>query len=127
MSGRTGTLGEQYAARWLEEQGYEIVRRNYRSRWGEIDIIAKHQTYLVFIEVKTRGAGAIDTPAAWVDRRKQQKIMKTALMYLGGTGESLQPRFDVVELTLKPGDGFSVEHVGHLVSAFEWEDGYAAF
>ena len=127
MSGARGAQGEEYAARWLKKQGYEILRRNYRSRWGEIDIIAKNETYLVFIEVKTRGAGAIARPGAWVDRKKQQKIIKTALQYLSEAGAGLQPRFDVIELTLGPGTGFAVDRVGHIVSAFEWEDGYAAF
>ena len=127
MSTRSGAAGEEYAAQWLKKRGYEILRRNYRSRWGEIDIIARDGTYLVFIEVKTRGAGAIATPGAWVDQRKQQKIMKTALCYLSENGLELQPRFDVMELFLQTGDGFAVKQVRHLESAFEWEDGYADF
>lgn len=127
MSSMRGAQGEEYAVRWLEERGYQVLQRNYQSRWGEIDIIAADETYLIFIEVKTRGAGTLARPGAWVDRKKQQKILKTALLYLSETGEKRQPRFDVVEIMLKPGDSFAVAHVEHVVSAFEWEDGYAAF
>ena len=62
-----GVLGEQIATILLEKKGYAIVDRRYRTRWGEIDIIAQKERYLVFVEVKTRSLSAIAAPKEWVD------------------------------------------------------------
>ena len=121
-----GELGEVLAARSLRDKGYDILAANYHSRYGEIDIIAADDTYIVFVEVKTRSAGAIATPAAAVTAAKQRKIIQTALLYLADTGVDLQPRFDVVEVYLtRAADGEvpRVEELNHIVSAFE-ADGY---
>ena len=93
----TGKHGEELAVRYLEEQGYAIIERNYRLRIGEIDIIARDGEVLVFIEVKTRRSNRFGSPFEAVDFRKQQQIIRVARMYLARHGcENCAVRFDVV-------------------------------
>ncbi len=94
---RLGRMGESLACAWLTLHGYEIVERNYRSRFGEIDIIANRRGTLYFIEVKTRERGMIAPPSSAVDLYKQQKIIKTAAQYMT-YNEADDYSFDVVEV-----------------------------
>lgn len=68
-----GRLGEEYAARLLEREGYRILSRNFHTRYGEIDLIAQKGEILAFIEVKTRAADSLSRPAAAVSRQKQSR------------------------------------------------------
>lgn len=96
-SRETGRFGENEACRYLIEKGYEIIARNYRSRFGEIDLIARRDGTVVFVEVKTRRDSAFAEAAQAVGPAKQEKLRKTALMWLSEQGE--QPaRFDVIEV-----------------------------
>lgn len=105
-----GDAGEAAALAFLQQQGYELVARNFHSRYGEIDLIVKNTEELVFVEVKTRRDTALSRPASFVDQRKQQKLIKTALVFLGENPPDLQPRFDVIEVINSPG-GVRVEHL----------------
>ena len=114
-----GQQGEQAAAQWLEDKGYQVVARNYRSRLGEIDLVATQGEYLVFIEVKTRQTGSDALhPSMAVNARKQAKIRQVAEQFLleaeqtQAHWQGLQPRFDVVSLTRSkhPPPPFEVEH-----------------
>ncbi len=98
---KIGAFGERVALDYLKNKGYELVAKNYQSGYGEIDLIVKNKEYLVFVEVKTRNHCAIDRPSAWVDRRKQKKIMKTAAVFLSENEElyeKFQLRFDIAEV-----------------------------
>lgn len=77
-----GNLGEDIAAAALEEQGYAIVTRNYRKRYGEIDIIARKENTLYFVEVKTRKSMDFGNPLESVTPQKQRKIYQVAEAYL---------------------------------------------
>lgn len=115
MSG-LGKKGETLACLWLLLHGYKILKRNYHSRFGEIDIIAQKNGTISFVEVKARGENTLSTPASAVDIYKQQKIIKTANQYLtycdNPDGDFC---FDVVEI-LKVGTRFRI----HLIkNAFE--------
>ncbi len=123
---KTGDFGERAAESFLVKKGFEIVGRNYHSRYGEIDIIAQNKQYIVFAEVKTRSTAAIDRPGAWVDIRKQKKLMKTAAVYLDSSPTELQPRFDVIEVVYEKNTKVIVS-IEHIENAFIQEDGYAAF
>ncbi|MDD6808266.1 MAG: YraN family protein [Oscillospiraceae bacterium] len=93
-----GVQGEEKAIEYLKENGYEILQRNFISRFGEIDIIAKNESYLCFVEVKTRKSSFKTEPEFSVDFSKQNKLIKTADYFLSGN-ESLgylQPRFDCI-------------------------------
>ena len=114
----TGKLGEKAAAKMLEKNGCIIVCSNYRARFGEIDIIAQDEKYIIFAEVKTRSKGSLLQPREAVDFKKQLKIIKTAEIYLSQNGMKLQPRFDVIEvITEKTGD-FKVSEIHHIKNAF---------
>ena len=123
-----GELGEILAARSLRDKGYRILTANYRSRFGEIDIIALNDTYIVFVEVKTRSEGMIAPPAASVTSAKQRRIIQTALLFLAEFEMELQPRFDVIEVRLphtpKAGKPLEGAEINHIESAFEAEGYY---
>ncbi len=111
-----GAKGEDCAARYLENTGYTVVRRNYHSRMGEIDIIAENGEFIIFAEVKARNNNTMCAPAEAVDMRKQKKIIKTALMYIMEKGVDLQPRFDVIEVYCDEQDRFSLNHIENAFS-----------
>jgi len=97
---QAGNYGEDLAASHLALHGYACVARGYRSRFGEIDIIAQNDRYLLFVEVKTRRAsafaGAGVSAREAVDYRKRQRLTATAEFYLASHHTALQPRFDVI-------------------------------
>lgn len=96
-----GPYGEDIAVSFLKARGYQIVARNYRKKYGEIDIIAEDDGEIVFIEVKTRKSNLFGSPLEAVDLRKQQKMSRVALAYLNSRGMSDRAaRFDVVAVRL---------------------------
>lgn len=113
-----GVKGEDFACNYLSKLGYEILERNWHSRYGEIDIIAKHNEYIVFVEVKTRQYDSMISGVKAVNFTKQKKLAKTAAMYLLDVEEELQPRFDVIEVKLS---GDNVCGIEHFESAFNTE------
>lgn len=96
--GNTGVLGENAAAEFLESGGFKIIARNFRTRFGEIDIIAENREFIVFAEVKTRKNNTFANAREYVDYRKQSRLIKTAEIWLSLHSTSLQPRFDVIEV-----------------------------
>ena len=100
---RYGEAGEALAARLLRKRGYRIIETNYRTKLGEIDIIARDGDTIVFVEVKARQTGRFGAPKWAVTPRKQRKISMVALYYLKTTGQSqVKARFDVVSITSAP-------------------------
>ena len=123
MTAKTiGDKGENVALNYCLSKGYELVERNYRSRYGEIDIILKDDQYIIFAEVKTRKYDSIATPSEFVDSRKRKRILMTAAIYLDENPTDLQPRFDVIEIIY---DTFI--HINHIENAFCQTDDYSAF
>jgi putative endonuclease len=92
----TGERAEEEACRFLRESGYAIVARNWRSPFGEIDIIARDGSVLVFVEVKARSSASHGGPECAVDQRKQRRIIASARLFLAKTRCDLPARFDVV-------------------------------
>ena len=92
---------------------------NYRSRFGEIDLIVKDGKFLVFVEVKTRKTADFAQAREFVDWRKQDRLRMTASMYLAENPTKLQPRFDVVEIYAPQGELTEKPTVEHLVDAFQ--------
>lgn len=108
---RTGKRGEEAASRYLRRKGYRILERNYRSPFGELDIIARKGVTLVFCEVKTRRSGVPEEALGSVDRRRRERMARAASHYLmekGGQGCSC--RFDVIALLLV-GDKWKIVHI----------------
>lgn len=93
-----GKLGEDYASSYLVELGYKILERNFRTRFGEIDIIAEKDDIIAFVEVKTRSKNYLYTPREAVNQYKQKKIILASSEYILISETSKQPRFDVFEI-----------------------------
>ena len=111
-----GKKGEEEAARYLESMGMTIAERNYRTREGEIDIIAYDGDTLVFVEVKTRESGRFGLPREAVTPRKKRNLSKTALVYMKDRSLFDRPaRFDVVEISIIEGG----KEINHIKNAFE--------
>lgn len=97
----TGKEGEKIAADFLQKQGYKIIQLNYRCPIGEIDIVAKHDKALVFVEVKTRKSDALGYPEQAVGFAKQKKMSQLALWYLQEKKlADISARFDVVAIQM---------------------------
>lgn len=95
----TGRRGEDIAAAFLTERGYEIIQRNYYKDHGELDIVARQGGELVFVEVKTRRDRRFASAAEAVSHAKQALLRRTALYWLAAGDLSDAPaRFDVVEV-----------------------------
>lgn len=111
-----GRHGEELAARHLEAAGLRILARNWRCREGELDIVARDGSVLVFAEVKTRSSLAFGLPAEAVDRAKSTRIRHLALRWIMAQRDEpdaefwSEVRFDVVSVVRGP-DGFEVTHL----------------
>ena len=99
MTKALGNWGEQKAAEWLRLHGYEIVGMNYRSKWGEIDIVAKDRDCLVVVEVKTRSGSGYGEPAEAVTKAKLAKLSRTAWQLMMEWGVEVPVRFEVAEVS----------------------------
>ena len=94
---RLGERGENLACRELTARGYHILHRRYRTRHGELDVVAEQHGVLVFVEVRARGSGRFGHPADSVDPQKQQRVAAMAESYLGLESQHGRVcRFDVV-------------------------------
>lgn len=112
-----GAEGERAAAEFLEQRGYRILARNYRTRWGEIDLIAEEGRTLVFVEVKQRLDDRFGGPEAAITPAKQVRIARQALQYLAWRRLGERPcRFDVV---LIRGDDPKTRRLELLTGAFD--------
>jgi len=94
--GLTGRQAEERACRYLSGLGYEIVARNWRCRFGEIDIVARDGDTLVFVEVKARSGRGYGGPEGAVGPVKQGRLVAAARLFIQQTGAELPARFDVV-------------------------------
>lgn len=107
-----GTQGEQLAADYLRAAGMEIIERNWRCRYGELDLIARDPAVTAFIEVKTRTGLGFGIPAEAVTFAKQRRIRRLALLWLAERDAPwLKIRFDVVSVLLPPGGQPEIKHL----------------
>ncbi|OOB77558.1 MAG: YraN family protein [Epulopiscium sp. Nuni2H_MBin001] len=104
-----GKQYEQLAADYLCNCGYTILNLNYRTRFGEVDIIAQKDNCIIFVEVKYRANTKYGNPCEAVNYYKQKKLIATAQLYLC-SGDDRQCRFDIIEIT-----GGTIRH---LINAF---------
>lgn len=98
-----GIKGENAVARYLRIRLYKVLERNYETKYGELDIIAANFKYLCFVEVKTRSEGSYGSPSEYVDKYKQNRLIKTAFAYLKRNPTKKMPRFDIAEVYHKDG------------------------
>jgi len=108
----TGASGEASAATFLEANGYTVLARNYRCRYGEIDLIVQKGQLLSFVEVKTRRDTRFAPAAAAVHASKQARIRKTAELYIAEEEPTvLDYRFDVIEVYTN----LAPQHTIHMI------------
>lgn len=107
------------AAQYLRKKGYKILASGYRCRYGEIDLIAQRKGILAFVEVKLRKNDSFAQAREFVSFAKQDRLRKTASMYLAQDDSNLQPRFDVVEVYAPQGTETVKPVINHLEGAFE--------
>ncbi len=93
---RIGEEAEELAARFLAQHGLAILARNYRTRFGEVDLVAREGATLVFVEVRARSWAAFGGAAASVDRRKQRRVVAAARHFLARLRAEPPCRFDVL-------------------------------
>ncbi|WP_110933131.1 YraN family protein [Paenibacillus bouchesdurhonensis] len=114
----SGRLAEEAGARYLQEQGYVLLKRNWRCRSGEIDIIAKKEGVIIIVEVRSRSVHSkkYGTPAESVTPRKMKQIRETAIVYLQQTNQLNEIiRFDVMGVRMEQNEVVKIEHI---VNAF---------
>ena len=114
-----GAWGETLAADYLKSKKYKIIAAGYRSRFGEIDLVASNRKYLVFVEVKLRKSDRFACAMEYVDFRKQNRIRTTAEIFLSQNPTTLQPRFDVIEIYAPQGVDTLNPEINHLEDAFQ--------
>jgi putative endonuclease len=106
-----GSEGEAIAVQFLKKQGYTIIAHNYKTRIGEIDIIAKDDETIVFVEVKTRSDDAFCAPYESVNTSKRQKIKNVASLYLQKQKKEFPARFDVISITCRQNGQKAIRHI----------------
>lgn len=111
-----GAIAERKAWLFLRKKKYKLLESNYRTRFGEVDLIVENNKYIVFAEVKMRTTDFAGEPREAVTFSKQQKIIAAAKQYLSSHNTAKQPRFDVIEVIC---DKNSIKSIKHLENAFE--------
>ncbi|MBI4437277.1 MAG: YraN family protein [Candidatus Omnitrophica bacterium] len=112
-----GKAGEILAQRFLQGKGYKILEKNFRCRFGEIDLVAKEGGEIVFIEVKSRNGTAFGFPEEQIPWKKRRRLIRLAQFYLKRRRKEEPTRIDVVTLLLHEGGGVQqVELIQNAIS-----------
>ena len=111
-----GKKAERIACDYMRDKRYKLIDYNYRTRFGEIDLIFEKREglknkYIVFAEVKKRNIDSLAEPKEYVDSAKQQKIIMAAKEYIAKSKSTLQPRFDVIEIICNNDEVISIKHL----------------
>jgi putative endonuclease len=106
-----GNSGEKQAAKFLKKQGYKILEKNFRCPFGEIDIIAKRDDTVAFVEVKTRTSDLFGQPMEAVQSDRRKRYIRSAKYYFAGKELDVIVRFDIIEVT--------PQSINHIENAFE--------
>ena len=114
-----GDWGEALVEKYLSERGCRIVEREWRCRFGEIDIIASDRHYVVFVEVKLRASDRFVRAGAYVTTAKQARIRTAASLWLAEHETQLQPRFDVIEIYGDADTPHRQRRINQIENAFE--------
>jgi putative endonuclease len=110
-----GLSGEALAVDHLRSLGYEIVAADVRTPLGQLDLVARDGTTLVFVEVKTRSGHGFGLPQESVDRRKIRKLRQLALYYLKMRPHRGPVRFDIIGLTMRDGRPLRLDHIRNAI------------
>lgn len=107
----TGKRGEEIAKEHLERKGYKIVERNYKTKYAEIDLVAKRKNDLVFVEVRTRMGNNFGTPEETINKRKLRKLWGNAVAYAARAKWKGFYRIDAICIVLKK--DYSLDRLNH--------------
>ncbi|CAG5076749.1 YraN family protein [Parvicella tangerina] len=107
----TGSFGEDHAIQFLQNADYKIITRNWRYLKGEIDIIAKKDDWLVFVEVKTRSSLDFGNPEEFVTPKQQRLIINTAHQFIVDNDRQEEARFDVIGVVVQNGKVVQLDHI----------------
>jgi len=119
-----GKFGEDIASKYLQEKGYKIIERNYRTFLGEIDIISEYKGTIIFVEVKTRRSDRFGYPEEAINLNKQRKIIKNALCYLAKFNLWAKKYcFDVILISIS--NHKDVKRLKHIRNAFYLDNNQA--
>lgn len=113
-----GRAGEDLACDLLREQGFFIAARNYRSERGEIDIIAENREMVLFVEVKLRKYNAGYMPREAVTFTKRKRLLHAAKNFIYRSKTNLQPRFDIIEITMNERQDLKDADLNWIENAF---------
>ena len=113
-----GRIGENKAKNYLVLHGYKILETNFRTRFGEIDIIAEKDGCVCFVEVKTRTNDKFGRPIEAISYYKQQNMLKAAKTYIMRKGYEFECRFDAVEVLYNPNGIFKKSKIFHLKNIY---------
>ena len=105
-----GRIGENLAANYLKNKGFRILRRNYRYRKAEIDIIARKEDIIAMIEVKTRNEGFYEDLGDSISKKKRSLLVMAADHYVLSNSLDVEVRFDIITL-IKGKEGYTIEHI----------------
>lgn len=114
----TGKKGEDLAADFLQNEGLQILERNWKNRFEEIDIVALEDDLLVIVEVKTRSSLAFGKPEESVGLRKQRLLVNAAEAYIKKHNSDRETRFDIVSVIIN-GSTANIQHTRHAFSPFD--------
>ena len=125
MNSKLGPWGEEKAAEFLQRNGYRILARNYRVQTGELDLVAENESFLAFVEVKTRKNDRFAAARASVTPAKQRKLISAAEAWLLEFPTERQPRFDVIEIYAPQGMTSHLIQINHIENAFGLDETFA--
>lgn len=111
LAWKRGMRGEDLACSFLEQKGYQLVARNYRVLGGEIDLVMRESSLLVFIEVKARNSNAYGYPEESVTRHKQDRMGRAARHFLSRVTTEMSYRFDIIAIEHLDSDTPAITHI----------------
>jgi len=107
---KKGQVGEDVVVEWLKKKGFKILERNFRSRWGEVDVVVEKNEVIVFVEVKTKSGERFGEPWEMVNRKKLEQIKRMAKMWCKKNKWDGACRIDVVGVWLDYGRVEKIKH-----------------
>lgn len=111
-----GQISEDLACKYLIQQNYKIIERNWRFKKAEIDIIAKHSNCLIFIEVKSRSYTAFGQPEEAIDAKKEAMLIDAAQRFMESINYDWEIRFDIISMILTK--SMKIKKIDHFKDAF---------
>ena len=116
---KTGKFGEQIAAKYLKDKGYKILKINYYTRDGEVDLICQKRGLLIFVEVKTRKNNSFGYPEESIDQRKQDRLVKAVQHFLQNYTSAIESiRIDAISVELVHYSKIKIKHFKDIIQDF---------